>query len=71
MTKRDYELIAACIRTQLYVEMECNNSETGVAVMSEFARRIGSELLNTNPRFNLTKFLAATGTCDIWTREAE
>jgi hypothetical protein len=47
MTKRDYELIAALIR------------DHGDKSRIDFARAVASELLNTNPRFNMTRFLDA------------
>lgn len=64
MTRRDYELIAECIKAQTDFEWDCNNSETGAAVMQSFARRIASELLNTNPRFKTATFLVCCGLLD-------
>jgi len=59
MTKRDYEMIAACIKSHAEYELTCNNSETGVVVMWDFARHMAAELLNTNPRFDMNMFLDA------------
>ena len=61
MTRKDYDLIAACIRGQLILEQDCDNSEIGAEVIHEFARRVASELLNTNPRFDMSRFLIACG----------
>jgi len=61
MTRRDYNLIAACIRDQVMLETNGHQSPLGVEVMQEFARRMASELLNTNPRFNCNQFLYACG----------
>jgi len=63
MTKRDYDLIAACFKAQIDLEWD-NNSDTGVAVMHEFARRMASELLNTNPRFKMATFFVCCGMLD-------
>ena len=66
VTKRDYDLIAACIATQRRIERDCNNSEVALDVLHDFSRALGVELLNTNPRFDLTRFLKACGTYVEW-----
>lgn len=67
MTKRDYDLIAMCIHASIQVELHHYMSDDGVKVMHDFARRIASELLNTNPHFNMNKFLIA---CGVLNKEA-
>ncbi len=66
MTRRDYNMIAACIKSHAERELACNNSEVGVQVMWDFAKHIASELLNTNPRFDMNMFLDA---CKVDTKE--
>ena len=61
MTKRDYDLIAMCIHASIQVEIHHYMSDDGVKVMHDFARRLASELLNTNPRFDMNRFLVACG----------
>jgi hypothetical protein len=55
MSKRDYEMLAKAIR-----EWTPNRHEIAEAELrASIARAIGAELLNTNPRFQLTRFIAA------------
>ena len=63
MTKRDYDLIAACINAHVIANWETEGyaPDVGINIMHDFAKRIASELLNTNPRFHMSKFLTACG----------
>lgn len=53
VSKRDYELIAKVINNYLA------GVTGGQQHRESLARAFGSELLNTNPRFDLKRFIAA------------
>lgn len=61
MTKRDYDMLAACIKSHCEYEIECRASPLGVEVIHDFAIHLAAELLDTNPRFNMSRFLIACG----------
>lgn len=50
MTRKDFELIARCVR-----------AETGDMIRQRMAERFADELRSTNPGFNRARFLAACG----------
>ena len=60
MTKRDYDLIAAVFKANIDVCHEEGLSAHARAY-ARLAKQLASELLNTNPRFHMSKFLTACG----------
>jgi hypothetical protein len=54
MSKKDYEFIASVIRNWAN-----EPGHPGAAVRDSIARAFASELLNTNPRFDLKRFVNA------------
>jgi hypothetical protein len=52
MTKKDYELIAACIGASMTDTRNCQNT------IYDIARRLNVELKLDNPRFDTDRFFA-------------
>lgn len=58
MTKKDYILIARCLRGVADVSND-QGDENSVCVVREVARTLANSLCNDNPRFDRGIFLAA------------
>ncbi len=61
MTKRDYDLIAACIKAHVDELQATDTTGCDADVMQAFTVRLVNELINTNRRFSVGRFLAACG----------
>jgi hypothetical protein len=55
MSKQDYILIAMALSNVRARKMD----SASVAIVDDVSRAIASELLNTNPRFDMKRFMAA------------
>lgn len=61
MTKKDYELIAKAIKTQWDIQVAITGTGEKSLAIHETALRIAHALKNTNPRFDLDRFMTACG----------
>lgn len=59
MGKKQFEMLARVIRDSRDVTHRTDASPEGV--IDDLARRLASELLNTNRAFNVSRFLDAAG----------
>ena len=64
MTRKDYELIARTLR-EVRNELLTEPPQSGAAVVAVVARALGADLLNTNPRFDLSRFLRTCGIVEV------
>lgn len=63
MTRKDYELIAGCLRDEIAVS-EANHEIVSPVALKECARALARDLGNDNNRFDSLRFLRACGLSD-------
>lgn len=62
MTRKDYELIAACFADQMReANIHDMYAEHAQAYLNALARDLAHEFANDNPRFDRNKFMEACG----------
>jgi hypothetical protein len=73
MTRKDYELIAKALKTQIEISRTYNEKDGELAV-SNIAYDLVKDLATENPRFDKDRFLVACGLmskCDLCAKPAK
>jgi hypothetical protein len=60
MTRKDYELIAKALNTQMEMSVLCEE-EAGIYAVTNIACDLADTLVRENPRFDRARFLSACG----------
>ena len=65
MTRKDYELIAKVLKTQLELSRDSYNEEDGVFATLNIIYDLAEELAKENSRFDKERFFIACGVYDV------